>query len=170
MLNKSEDLKITDIIKNKELTNKAKFLFINGFTGEPTQVEKIDDTFVDVTYGKGFKGMIVLENGSKLYVAKPESEEDNVYLYNLYELEDVSETNYIKLQEIVKSEKPNFAKILGIVILVASLILVLFSLIEIITSAINSSGLMSIMSYLAFSLPFILTSLGISGLLLRDNK
>lgn len=170
MLEKSEILSVSDIIKTKELTDKAKFLYKNGFFEEPTRVEKIDDSYVDVTYKDGFKGLIVLEKQNKLFLAKAEAEEQNIYSYQLFELTDVTDTQYTKLQEIVESDKFNLRKLFGLVGLILSGIMMISFLFIIITLIIADSGFDYVVSMITTVLPTILVSTLLSVMLFREKK
>ncbi len=166
MLEKNEDLKINDIIKNSELTAKAKFLYVNGFFNEPTRVEKIDDSYADVTYNKGFKGLIVLEKSTQLFLAKPQSEEDNVYSYDLYELHDVSETQYQKLKKLSTNEQFKLFKILTYITYGLTIIIIVSFLFSLISLLIDGATLDDIIYFgLMAGFPSIVVAVGICGLL-----
>lgn len=131
---------VSVFVKNYKLTQRAKFLYENGFCDNGVQVESISSDFLDVTHADGFKGFSVfIDLDGNLYVSKPETDEqDNAYSYKIYKIVNTSESDFNDLVKIIKKEnKLNPFNILKIVTIVLMFLGVFVFLLDFVTNCIN---------------------------------
>ncbi|MFI3252053.1 MAG: hypothetical protein R3Y60_02815 [bacterium] len=168
---KNEEQSIDDYLNSYNLTQKAKFMYKNGFVGNVFQMENLSG-YNDVTYEKGFSGFTVLSNEEgDLFLALPETdEEENIFAYNVTPINKVTEEQYqslLKISETVnKANVFNVLKISALVIFAAGLVFTLL-----ITTLYLSGGL-SLMDALSYISPQILTigvGLGVFALLFKKK-
>ncbi len=166
---KKEEVNVTEFLNNHKLTDKAKFLYKNGFHNETFQEGKMD-AYKDVTHNDGFKNFSVYTKGDSLFIAKPETdEEDNIISYNVIELAKVTDEELNNLIEInAKEDKTSLSFILKIAFLVLSVIGSAFAILYAIR-AIIAMGFLDGLAYASANLLTIACALGICALLFKKK-
>lgn len=163
-------LNVKEFIESHKLTKKAEFLYTNGFCNEATQVEKLDG-FKDVTFQNGFKGFnVYLSNDNKLFIAKAEAEEGNVYSYHLIELEEVTDEEFEYLVKAKKEiNKINLGSIMKITSLVVSFLGAVCLIIFVATLLIAGTSLVETFIYATENIILLAVSFGVSALLFKKK-
>lgn len=164
-----KDLSAKKIIEQYKITKKAEFLYKNGFITKEEQLEKLEETYKDVTYNNGFSGFnVYLNKENKIIIALAETEEENIYSYKVIELEDVTEEEYnelIKIKEI--TNKLSISKIFGICSLIFTVVSIICFIINMVTDILAGAEFSSIIFSTIYFLPAIATSIGVCALVFK---
>lgn len=160
---------VSEFIERNNLTKKAKLLYKNGFCSEPKQVSKVDSSYRDVTFNNGFNGFTVyLGVDMNLYLAKPETENGNIYSYYLTKLENITDEQYQNLLTIKEEgKKLNLVSIFKWVSLAISIIGFALTILSIVTDMQNGADF--IIAIISSSLTLLFSGMlaGITGLLFK---
>lgn len=137
---------VKEILEQSHETNKAKNLYKLGFCKEAVQMEKLDSGFVDLTFENGFKGFSVYKKDGVLFIAKPETEENNIYSYNVIELDVVSDEDYESLMKLHQNTHKGFFGVCRLVTLCIAAFGIVVSIIEVVTYILAYGGVIGIVS------------------------
>lgn len=168
---KNDENEVSSFLNNHKLTRKAQFLHENGFSNNPVQLETLDG-YTDVTHEDGFKGFSVYTKEGKLYIAKPETDdEDRIFSYNVIQVATTTDEQVRELRRI-KDEESKFSlfKIFRIITLIVSCLAFVGIVVLFITFIISGAGVVESLVSLLELILITGISFGVTALLFRKRK